>query len=233
MGVVWSQSHSNEMGWVFNIYFFWRRFYLFFMTINFCGWGTDLDFNRGGGFVEDCAGIMGGTKGKTVWCAFFAAAMMTMVATETIVRFSQWHGKLKMVSNQHIVNTKVSWTHTTITNLLGRFLFINCECYFKHMMLKYMNRDAHCCPDKIHLRDEINKNSGCSRWYMAAKIMKASWHRNAFRISGPLWGETAHHRGFSRQFPGITSQSASNTELCCFRLVFETPLSSWDESIMT
>ena len=38
-----------------------------------------------------------------------------------ILRCYQAHGELKMASNQHIVNTKISWTHAS-TNLLDGFV---------------------------------------------------------------------------------------------------------------
>ena len=42
----------------------------------------------------------------------------TSVPSECDLRRFRAHGELKMVSTQHIVNTKISWTHTS-TNLLG------------------------------------------------------------------------------------------------------------------
>ena len=38
------------------------------------------------------------------------------------LRCYQVHGELKMVSNQHIVNTNISWTYAS-TNLLGTEVF--------------------------------------------------------------------------------------------------------------
>ena len=50
-------------------------------------------------------------------CASFEFTMCSFVITLSLR--SYWaHGELKMASNQHIVNTKQSWTHTN-TNMVG------------------------------------------------------------------------------------------------------------------
>ena len=59
-----------------------------------------------------------------VWLCFICVAFkithinIGLCVFTLSLRCYEAHGELKMVSNQHIVNTKISWTHTS-TNLLG------------------------------------------------------------------------------------------------------------------
>ena len=52
-------------------------------------------------------------------CVSFKFTLGSCVFTLSLCCYRA-HGKLKMVSNQHIVNTKISWTQAS-TNLLGTF----------------------------------------------------------------------------------------------------------------
>ena len=61
------------------------------------------------------------------WCVFYVLAVLYLYIIWVHIG---WvcvvikHNELKMVSNQHIMNTKMSWTHTN-TNLLGKHTIVS------------------------------------------------------------------------------------------------------------
>ena len=106
------------------------------------------------------------------------------------------------------------------------------------------------CKERFFGSDDISPPNGvhvssryCTHWIYSVNIiltmrvitMTTLWHGNVFRINGPLWRESSHHKGSVKRssdiFAVVSRSKLFNKQLRCWR--FETPWHSCDATVMT